>query len=109
MGATGPALIVRGVPSFTAVGEKTPSPMVTATDFTGKAPVADADKKTSAKPKRPRFRLLAALAAPFKDVDDRAVKTRRAPKRNISKGNLFASGVAAPAKVAVKRFPRGGD
>jgi hypothetical protein len=85
--------------------------MVAATDFTAKTAIAEADKKVVAeKPKRRRFRLLAALAAPFKDVDDRAVKPRRASaKRNNSKGNLFASGVAVPAKVAVKRFSRGGD
>ena len=82
--------------------------MVSATDFTGKK--AGADVATTKPPKR-RFRLFAALAAPFKDVDDRAVKRREEGAiRNNSKGNLFTTTRAvAPAKVPIKRFPRSGD
>jgi hypothetical protein len=85
--------------------------MVSATDFSDKLGVAGTGGTAPARPKKRRFRLFAALAAPFKDVDDRAVRKKRASGtiRNNSKGNLFATGVAAPAKPPVKRFSRGDD
>jgi len=62
-------------------------------------------------PRRRRFRLFAALAAPFRDMDDRALHKKRqhVEVRNNSKGNLFAPRAAAPVQVPVRRFPRSGD
>jgi hypothetical protein len=85
--------------------------MVAATDFTTQMGAARADGTPTDRPKRRRFRLLASLAAPFKDVDERAIKKKGAngAVRNNSKGNMFAAGVATPEKVPVKRFSRSGD
>jgi hypothetical protein len=84
--------------------------MASVTDYPADTGALGADGAAS-RPKKRRFRLFAALAAPFKDVDDRAVHKKRPNSeiRNNSKGNLFAKGVAAPVKLPVKRFPRGDD
>ena len=82
--------------------------MVSATDFSDKSGILGAEGV--ARPKRRWFWVFAAFAAPFRDVDDRAVKQhRKGAIRNNSKGNMFAAGVATPARVPVKRFPRGDD
>jgi hypothetical protein len=60
--------------------------MVSFTELTHKRVAFNSQKAKL--PKRRRFRLLAALAAPFIDIDERAVR-RGNPKRNISKGNTF--------------------
>jgi hypothetical protein len=63
------------------------------------------------RPRKRRFRFLAALAAPFQDMDDRALHKKRGQVdvRNNSKGNLFVSGAAARAEIPVRRFQRGDD
>jgi len=80
--------------------------MVSATDYPSKSGVHGSHEAASGRPRKPRFRLLAALAAPFKDVDERAVRKKgpQGPVRNNSKGNVFITGAAAPAKVPVRRF-----
>lgn len=77
--------------------------MVSATDYPGKPGILGHRDRVE-QPRKPRFRLFAALDAPFREVDDRALYKKRAPDvvRNNSKGNLFV-----PAKVQVRRFPRG--
>jgi hypothetical protein len=54
----------------------------------------------SEKRRSPLFSAFSALAAPFKDMDDRALhkKLQRLPLRNNSKGNLFHVRAKAPAK-----------
>lgn len=93
-----------------------PAPQPPAAAATTPAKLIDPPATAVKPPKRRRFRLFAALFAPFRDVDDRAVRKKRqnGQIRNNSKGNLFAMGVAAPVKVPVnkvpvKRFPRGDD
>jgi hypothetical protein len=84
--------------------------MVSATEFSNKPGSLSSDGKTMNHPKRRRFRLFATLAAPFRDIDERAVKKGPdATIRNNSKGNMFTKGVATPGKPSVKRFPRGGE
>lgn len=85
--------------------------MVSYTDYPRRNDLMGSHDTVAERPRKRRFRLFAALAAPFKDVDDRAAhKTHvRANVRNNSKGNLFVNNAAAPAKVSVRRFPRGDD
>jgi hypothetical protein len=61
------------------------------------------------RPRKSRFRLFAALAAPFRDVDDRALhkKRKQVEVRNNSKGNLFVPRATAHAEIPVRRFQRG--
>jgi hypothetical protein len=63
------------------------------------------------RPRKRRFRLFAALAAPFRDMDDRALhkKRKQVEVRNNSKGNLFVPRAAARAEIPVRRFQRGDD
>jgi hypothetical protein len=83
--------------------------MVSATDYSNKPGALPGDTSLS-RPKRRRFRLFATLAAPFRDIDDRAVKKRtNGAVRNNSKGNLFAKSVAESGALPVKRFPRNGE
>lgn len=84
--------------------------MVSATDYRRKNGLIDTDDAAFERPRKPRFRLLAALAAPFRDIDERALhkKRRRTDLPNNSKGNLFPSS-SAPAKVPVRRFSSGDD
>jgi len=85
--------------------------MVSASDYSGKPGILAASSSTPSEPKKRRFKLFAALAAPFADMDDRALHKKRARTelRNNSKGNLLPTRAAAPTKVSVKRFPRGED
>jgi len=61
------------------------------------------------RPRKRRFRFLAALAAPFQDMDDRALhkKRKQVEERNTSKENLFVLSAAAGADIPVRRFQRG--
>jgi hypothetical protein len=82
--------------------------MVSATDYPGKSGLLGARDAT---PRKRRFRLFSALAAPFRDVDERALAKKR-PRdgvRNNSKGNVLSKGAATPVRVPASRFPRGGD
>jgi hypothetical protein len=74
--------------------------MVSATDYPRKLGVLGSHDTASAGPKKSRFRLFKALAAPFKDVDERALQKKRAHQeiRNNSKGNLLATGAATPPR-----------
>lgn len=88
--------------------------MVSYTDYPARPGSLRSHDETAERPRKSRFRLFSALAAPFRDMDDRALhkKCGRAevvPPRNNSKGNLFVQNAAAPAKVPVRRFPRGDD
>jgi hypothetical protein len=86
--------------------------MVSATDYPQRSRLLDTHELDGKPPRKPRFRLFAALAAPFRDVDDRALykKRKQGEVRNNSKGNLFVPGAAAaPARIPVRRFQRGGD
>jgi hypothetical protein len=85
--------------------------MVSATDDPRKSRLSGAHDTVSERPRKRRFGLFSALAAPFRDVDERALhKKNGATKvRNNSKGNLFVRDAATPAKVSVRRFPRGSD
>jgi hypothetical protein len=86
--------------------------MVSATDYPSKPGIRHSHDTASERPRKRRFRLFAALAAPFQDMDERALhkkKQSHGPLRNNSKGNLFTSGAAAPVQAPVRRFPRGGD
>ena len=85
--------------------------MVSATDYPSKSGLHGTHDGASERPRKRRFRLLAALAAPFQDVDDRALQKNRShgPVRNNSKGNVLTTGAAAPVNVSLRRFPRGGD
>ena len=82
--------------------------MVSVTDYRRKNGLIDSDAAAFQRPRKLRFRLLAALAAPFRDMDERALhkKRRRTDVQNNSKGNLFPSS-SAPARVPVRRFSRG--
>ena len=65
-------------------------------------------------PRTFRFRVLAALAtlaAPFTDVDERALykKSKQLAVRNNSKGNMFTPRAAVPIDVPVRRFQRSDD
>jgi hypothetical protein len=85
--------------------------MVSATDDPRNSGLIGARDTVSERPRKRRFRLFSALAAPFRDVDERALhKKNGATKvRNNSKGNLFVPDAARPAKVPVRRFSRGSD
>lgn len=84
--------------------------MVSATDYPPKSRLLDAHDDTE-RPRKWGFRLFAALAAPFRDMDDRALHKQRkhVPVRNNSKGNMFTPHAATPVKVPVRRFARGDD
>jgi hypothetical protein len=100
-------------PAFRFSGSK--GTMVSVTDYPGKSGILGSHDAAPARPKKSRFRLFKALAAPFKDVDERAMHKKRphGPVRNNSKGNVFptraATSAKAPGDVAVRRFPRSGD
>jgi hypothetical protein len=85
--------------------------MVSATDHLRKNGALGSHDTMPERSRKLRFRLFATLAAPFRDMDERALhkKYDRSVGRNNSKGNLFAPNAAAPAKVPVRRFPRGND
>ena len=85
--------------------------MVSATDYPHKPGLLGSHDAGSDRPRKRRFRLFAALAAPFRDMDERALhkKRGRVEVRNNSKGNLFTPTAAAPVKVPVRRFSRGDD
>ena len=61
----------------------------------------------SGRPRQRRFRLFAALVAPFRDMDDRALLNKReqVETRNNRDGNLLAPG-AACAEIPLREFPR---
>ena len=85
--------------------------MVSAADHPGKPGLHHAHDGVAERPPKRRFRLFAALTAPFQDMDERALHKKRAGSvvRNNSKGNLLATSAAAPANVPIRRFPRSGD
>jgi hypothetical protein len=85
--------------------------MVSASDYSGESGLQGASSSAPSGPKKRRFKLLAALAAPFADMDERALHKKRARTevRNNSKGNMLPTRPAAPSKVPVKQFPRGED
>ncbi|HWD57003.1 MAG TPA: hypothetical protein VG308_01895 [Stellaceae bacterium] len=85
--------------------------MVSATDYPHQSGHLRGHEHETERPRKRRFRLLSALAAPFKDMDERALHKKHGPTevRNNSKGNVFVRQTAAPAKVPVRRFPRGDD
>jgi hypothetical protein len=85
--------------------------MVSATDYPQKSRLlADHDLGIE-RPKKQRFRLFAALAAPFRDMDERALHKQRkhVVVRNNSKGNMFPPRAAALTEVPVRPFQRGED
>jgi hypothetical protein len=81
--------------------------MVSVPDYPRGSSVVDDPERE--RPPKQRFRLFATLAAPFRDVDDRALhkKHEQVELRNNSKGNLFAPRAAARAEIPVRRFQRG--
>jgi len=83
--------------------------MVSASDYSDKSGIQAASSSTPSGPKKRRFKLFAALAAPFTDMDERALHKKRARTevRNNSKGNVLPTRAAAPTKVSIKRSPRG--
>ena len=83
--------------------------MVSASDYPSNSTVFAANDAPTSGPKKRRFRLLAALAAPFTDMDERALHKKRARTevRNNSKGNLLATQTTASKKVPGRRDPRG--
>ena len=85
--------------------------MVAATDYPSKTRLIDTHETFDDRPRKRRFRLFSALAAPFRDMDDRALHTKRehAPVRNNSKGNMFTPHAATPTPAPVRRFARGDD
>jgi hypothetical protein len=85
--------------------------MVAITDYPSKTRLPETRETVEDQPRRHRFRLLAALAAPFRDMDDRALHKRRkhAPVRNNSKGNMFTPRAATPTPVPVRAFARADD
>jgi hypothetical protein len=85
--------------------------MVSATDYPRKSGLLGTHDATSERPRKRRFRLFSALAAPFRDVDERALHKKRPQDvvRNNSKGNVFTTRAATPVKVPASRFPRAGD
>ena len=85
--------------------------MVSATDYPRKTGPLGNHDVISERPKKRRFRLFAALAAPFQDMDERALhkKRKHVPVRNNSKGNMFTPRAAAPIEVPVRRFRRSDD
>jgi hypothetical protein len=85
--------------------------MVSATDYPPKTRLIGTHETLDGRPQRRRFRLFAALAAPFRDMDERALHKKRnhVPVRNNSKGNMFTPRAATPAQAPVRRFTRGDD
>jgi|HubBroStandDraft_6_1064221.scaffolds.fasta_scaffold1150800_1 hypothetical protein len=83
--------------------------MVSASDYPGNSAVFAANDAPSSAPRKRRFRLFAALAAPFTDMDERALHKKRARTevRNNSKGNLLATQTTASKKVPGRRNPHG--
>jgi hypothetical protein len=89
--------------------------MVSATDYPRDRSLSHSRDEEVERPRK-RFRLFSALAAPFRDMDERAVHKKRARAephkevRNNSKGNMFTTRAAAtPANVAVRRSRHGDD
>jgi hypothetical protein len=84
--------------------------MVSATDYPRKSGLLH-NHDVAPEPSKRRFRLFAALAAPFRDMDERALHKKRdnVEIRNNSKGNMFTQRAAAPVEVPVRRFQRGDD
>lgn len=82
--------------------------MVAATDYPSKTRLLDTQETFEDPPRKRRFRLFSALAAPFRDMDDRALhkKRKHVPVRNNSKGNMFTPQAATPTRVPVRRFAR---
>ena len=85
--------------------------MVAANDYPSKTRLLDTHEAFDDRPRKRRFRLFSALAAPFRDMDDRALhkKRKHVPIRNNSKGNMFTPRAATPTPVPVRRFGRGDD
>jgi hypothetical protein len=86
--------------------------MVAATEYPRRNSLMGTRDTEPKRPRKSRFRLLAALMAPFQDTDERALHKKHGPTgvvRNNSKGNLLTTRAAAPAKVPMRRFPRGDD
>ncbi|HWB50577.1 MAG TPA: hypothetical protein VG651_15820 [Stellaceae bacterium] len=85
--------------------------MVSATDYPSKSRLLGVKDGVEERPRKRRFRLFSALAAPFRDMDERALhkKRKHAPVRNNSKGNTFTREAATPAPMPVRRFARGDD
>ena len=85
--------------------------MVATTDYPTKTRLLETRETAGDRPRKRRFRLLAALAAPFRDMDDRALhkKRKHAPVRNNSKGNMFTPRAATPTRMPVRSFARGDD
>lgn len=85
--------------------------MVAANDYPSKTRLLDTRETAENQPRKRRFRLFSALAAPFRDMDDRALhkKGKRAPARNNSKGNMFTPRAATPTPLPVRRFGRGDE
>ena len=88
--------------------------MASITDYPRRSsllPAHDAEFEEFEPPRKRRLGLFAALAAPFRDMDDRALhkKRKQVEVRNNSKGNLFTPRAAAPAQIPVRRFQRSGD
>lgn len=81
------------------------------TDYPSKPGPHSAHDGAAEQPRKRRFRLFAALMAPFRDMDERALHKKQGvvAVRNNSKGNLVMTRAAAPAKVSVRQFPRSGD
>jgi hypothetical protein len=85
--------------------------MVSATDYPPKSRLSKAGDEFEDRPRKWQG-FFAALAAPFRDMDDRALhkKRKHAPVRNNSKGNMFTPrAAAAPIDVPVRRFRHGDD
>ena len=83
--------------------------MVSATDYPSKSGVPHNRDTASDRPRKRRFRLFAALAAPFQDMDERVLHKKTQPQgpvRNNSKGNTFTTGAAAKPAAPVRRFRR---
>jgi hypothetical protein len=88
--------------------------MVTAKEHPTHPDLLPAQASTLAPPQKFRFRLfaaLASLAAPFTDMDERALhkKRKHVVVRNNSKGNMFTPRAAVRIDVPVRRFQRSDD
>jgi hypothetical protein len=85
--------------------------MVSYSDYGRKSALLLGHEPLSEERPRRRFRLFAALAAPFKDMDDRALhkKRKQVAARNNSKGNMFVNQTAEPVQLPLRRFARSGD
>jgi hypothetical protein len=85
--------------------------MVSTTDYPRKSGLLANQDAVSERPKKRRFRLFAALAAPFQDMDERALhkKRKHVAVQNNSKGNMYTSRAPAPIGVPIRRFQSSGD